>query len=265
MFSPLFFLKNFRFSYFFGCGVVAFMTILSLSAQSASHEPEGKKGIGLVESQGGNAQLLELLKVHWYYNWGATSQIKTSIPFVPMAFSIKRIDDVSDKLNVVLGFNEPDNSKQSDIDVADALKAWSRLVAKAQKIGAPAMAKDATKEGNWLPQFMASHPKVDFVTVHWYKGVDAKKFIKDIQKVCDTYQKPVWVTEFAPQTASDSRDDPSRFSQTDVNEFIIKTTQWMEKSSCVAHYAWHDSKVGTSSLIQDGKLTETGKTYAAIK
>lgn len=226
----------------------------------------GKKGLGLAESAGGTAADLAALKVHWYYNWGAQTALQKSADtqpaFVPMAFSIKRIDDITGKPPYLLGFNEPDNAKQSDIRVEEALQAWPALVGKGHSIGAPAMAKNPVKPGNWLPHFMAKNPRVDFITVHWYKGVEAKKFIADIQEVCDAYGKPVWVTEFAPQTAADSREKPDRYSQADVDAFIDATTQWMEQSACVQRYAWHDAKAGTSALVKDGKLTATGMAYA---
>ena len=66
--------------------------------------------------------------------------------------------------------------------------------------------------GEWLPKFMESKPKVDFIPVHWYKGADHKKFIADMEAIHDKYGKPIWVTEFAPQTCSSSRKNPEKFT-----------------------------------------------------
>lgn len=247
-------------------------TLLTLSSmanaaydnQHQDTESTGKKGYGLAESSGQGSDVLDLLKVHWYYNWGANTKVKNSAIFVPMVFSLKHSDDIKENIPVVLGFNEPDNEKQSNLSVQDALKAWPALAAHAQSIGAPSTAKNPLKPGNWLPDFMSKQPKVDFITVHWYKGVSAKKFVEDIQSICNTYDLPVWVTEFAPQTAGDARKNPQRFTQTEVQQFIDESTSWMEKSTCVQRYAWHDAKVGTSALLLNGQLTESGKAFAKI-
>jgi hypothetical protein len=223
-----------------------------------------KKGFGLPERKGrlGAAQL-EALNVGWYYNWGAESELKTQVPFVPMIFSLKGLKH---KLSgdYVLGFNEPDNSKQSDLAVKDALANWSIVAAKGKQVGGPAMAGNPVT-GEWLPAFMKARPKVDFATVHWYKGVDAKHFIKDLEHIHATYNKPIWVTEFAPQTAGSSEKDPNKFTQAEVDRFITEVVRWMDATQWVQRYAWHDSIEGTSALFDaKGEMTATGRTYAAV-
>jgi hypothetical protein len=105
---------------------------------------------------------------------------------------------------------------------------------------------------------------VSFITVHWYKGHDAKKFIQDIEKIHAAYDKPIWVTEFAPQTHRNSEESPHKYSQAQVDKFIAETVHWMDATSYVERYAWHDSQVGTSALFNDkGELTATGRAYAA--
>jgi hypothetical protein len=112
---------------------------------------------------------------------------------------------------------------------------------------------------------MQASPKVDFVTVHWYKGVQSKKFIKDMEAVFEMYKRPLWITEFAPQTTKSSREKPDKFSQKEVDVFIREVTQWMEVTPFIERYAWHDAKAGTSALFDDsGRLTATGKVYASV-
>jgi hypothetical protein len=202
------------------------------------------------------------LGVQWYYNWSSTSTIQSDATFVPMIFSPKHVDEQVSGPEV-MGFNEPDKAAQANVTVDEALAAWPAVVAKADRVGAPAVAGNPVT-GTWFPEFMAAQPKVDFVTVHWYKGVDASKFESDIQAVIDAYHRPVWVTEFAPQTKSDSAARPKRYSRKHVNEFIAETVAWMEAQPMVERYAWHDSTVGRSSLFNtDGTLNATGRAYAA--
>lgn len=240
------------------------VALMSLAMLGQSQAADTKKGIGLAESQGLGDSQLQDLQVAWYYNWGPQSQIKTRVPFVPMAFSPASIAKLPSNVPIVLGFNEPDNAKQSDLRVSDAVAAWPSLQARAQSLGAPATAGNPLKKASWLDEFMRAAPKVDFITLHWYKGANAKQFIADVQALCDTYNRPVWVTEFAPQTAGDAREKPDRYTQEQVDAFMQTTIAWMENSSCVQRYAWHDAKLGTSKLFDGQELSATGKTYARL-
>lgn len=221
-----------------------------------------KKGVGLSESRGFGGRQLAALKVGWYYNWGAKTGVATPVRFVPMIFSGRTVDgDIRGA--AVLGFNEPDNDKQSGMTVEEALALWPKVVAKAGFVVSPAMAGNPV-DGDWLPRFMKAEPRVDCVAVHWYKGPNAKKFIRDVEEVHARYGKPVLVSEFAAQTTSSSRENPAKYTQAEVEEFIARTTAWMEASPFVAGYAWHDAKAGTSALFDDkGELTTTGRAYAA--
>jgi hypothetical protein len=128
--------------------------LISLVMLGQSHAADTKKGIGLAESQGLGDSQLQALQVAWYYNWGPQSQIKTRVPFVPMAFSPASIAKLPTNVPIVLGFNEPDNAKQSDLQVSDALAAWPSLQARAHSLGAPATAGNPLKKASWLDEFM---------------------------------------------------------------------------------------------------------------
>ena len=77
--------------------------------------------------------------------------------------------------NILLGFNEPDMSGQSNMTVAQALSLWPQLMATGMTLGSPAVADDAATPGGWLDQFMSGAAargyRVNFITVHWY-GAD---------------------------------------------------------------------------------------------
>lgn len=248
--------------------VCVIVLVWALSAQAQLPAPEfGKKGVGLAESRGQGAQQLAALNVSWYYNWGPTTALTTPVRFVPMIFRTTEVDDatVGNLGDYVLGYNEPDNPSQSDIPVQDALAGWAAVAAKAKFVGSPATAHDAATS-HWLHEFMDASPKVDFVTVHWYGGVEAEHFIKELKEIHDAYGKPLWVTEYAPQTVRSSATDPHRYSQEQVDAFMAKTIHWMDATPWVKHYAWHNSRTGTSALFDDtGALTATGMAYAAAQ
>lgn len=223
-----------------------------------------KKGVGLGQSLTGFGQNeLNELDVAWYYNWAATGDnINSSIEFIPMVRADK-IGKSMNRSNFVLGFNEPDHAKQDNISVQEGLALWPSVTAKAKFVVGPPMSKDPII-GDWLPNFMEAKPKVDAIAVHWYKGSSSKKFIQDIGAIRKAYNLPIWITEFACQTSESSKSDPKRFTQAEVNQFIIEVIRWMEKTPWVQRYAWHSSGKGTSCLSDDsGKsLSETAKTYA---
>ena len=245
--------------------ISCFTSLLSAADQPAAKaEPIAKKGFGLPERKGMDAHHLELLTVGWFYNWGDSTKLTTHAQFVPMTFSGRR-EPPKSKEKILLGFNEPDHLKQANLTPAEALEKWPALVAKSETIIAPALAGNPLKS-EWLTTFLKANPKVDAIAVHWYKGADSARFIKDLEEIHAHFKKPLWVTEFAPQTMADSAENPTKFTQAQVNTFIAETTAFMEKTPWVSRYAWHHSGVGTSALFtKDGQLTETGKAYSAVK
>ena len=240
---------------------------ISLPAAETSadkSESVAKKGFGLAERKGMDAHALELLQVGWFYNWGAETKLKTKAQFVPMIYSGHR-EPPKDTCKFLLGYNEPDHAKQANLPVSEALEKWPTLSAKAQTMISPALAGNPLKS-EWMAAFMKGNPKVDAIALHWYKGADAKKFIKDLEDLHAQFNKPIWVTEFAAQTAADSAENPTKWSQAKVNAFIEEVTAFMEKTPWVERYAWHNSGVGTSALFdKNGELTETGKAYRDAK
>lgn len=252
-----------------GCGNAADEDSASTSSAQRRSPSSPKKGLGLSHPPGDGAAHLRNLNVGWYYTWSTDPRVETDVRFVPMVFSPRRLDDEFKGRNyvgshAVLGFNEPNHEKQADVSVAEALAAWPRVASLAPRVGAPAMAGSAVK--GWLPEFMAASPKVDFVTVHWYGGADASKFIASMKEVYDAYGLPIWVTEFACQTHGDSVEHGDKFTQEQVDNFIRDAVAWMERDDRIERYAWHDSGVGTSALFEsDGSLTRTARTYAAAR
>lgn len=230
-------------------------------AAAAARAPSAKKGFGLPERKGFGAGHLAALQVGWYYNWGNQTALKTPAVFVPMIFSAKR-EAPAEMHEFVLGFNEPDHPKQADMTVDAAVAAWPTVTAKARRTVAPAVAGNPLT-GAWLPAFLKAQPKVDAIAVHWYKGVDARKFIADLTAIHEAYGKPLWVTEYCPQTSAASEQQPDRFTAAQVADFVAETSGWMERTAWVERYAWHHPRAGTCRLFDDeGRLTATGRAYA---
>src|ERR1022692_3166240 len=100
----------------------------------------------------------------WYYTWSASHAGIISPPgaqFVPMIWGAASVNaatlsQAKAESNILLGFNEPDMSGQSNMTVAQALSLWPQLMATGMTLGSPAVADDAATPGGWLDQFMSS-------------------------------------------------------------------------------------------------------------
>lgn len=126
--------------YFLLCSIL--LLIFSVTA-------DVKKGIGC--SDGCDVNILADANAGWYYGWGALPDVPASnVPFVPMCYSGKRVDSISSTNNFLLGFNEPDNTQQSNMNVSYALSLWPSLVSKSNLIVSPATAGNPAAVGSWL-------------------------------------------------------------------------------------------------------------------
>lgn len=159
------------------------------------------------------------------------------------------------------------------MSVAQAVQLWRQnvLPAKAKygfKLGSPAMTNsDAGKK--WLQEFLkqlGGDAKIDFIVVHWY-GLDVnnlKQFIEDIHK---TFNKPIWLNEFACTTFGGKVP-----SQGDVENFEREALKYLDSKAFVERYAWFGAATNNGSmggvatvnkLANNGSLTSVGKIYCA--
>src|SRR5262249_14268903 len=155
-----------------------------------------------------------------YYNWKQTPTsgcTSTNIPFVPMIWghtgneqSASGISSavssfVGKSYGYVLGFNEPDNTSQSNIAYATALSLWPSFASGSLKVGSPATQGNSTGQG-WFNNFMAglsSTSRLDFIALHWYGwnagSCDAaasqlESYIKWAEGFSGN--RPIWLTEW---------------------------------------------------------------------
>ena len=244
--------------------------IAAVPASRPSLTLSSKKGVGWNYKVGRLVSLLNSFNASWYYTWGPTTEPGSIATHIPMSYSARTIPFLTKYSPIVLGFNEPDHPYQSNMTVGFAVEMWPALMLKAGMLGSPAMAGDPYNSGSWLEQFMKKMGnKTDFVTMHWYRGTNVTRFKSDVQSICNKFKKPVWITEFAPQTTGNALANPMKYSHEKVISFMINVTSWMNNNPCVSGYAWHDSKYGTSALYigfngTNSTLSETGRAYAAI-
>ena len=110
----------------------------------------------------------------------------------------------------VLGFNEPQQPGQSNLTPSDAANLWKSqlepLKAQGILLGSPAPSS-APNGKQWLLEWMQACGgwdgsqggcTVDFVALHWY-DINSTAFIQYLEDFYATFQKPIWVTEWACQ------------------------------------------------------------------
>lgn len=240
-----------------------------------------KKGFVLSNNDTLSSQKINALNVKWYYNWGYNKNNDiNNIPFVPMIWSDKNVtDSIINQLcitvdNVLLGFNEPDFIKQSNMTVDEAISLWGQLEKTGKRLGSPATAKNASDPNGWQYDFMTkikqNNMRVDFIAVHWYAPPNASGFLNQIDKIYNTYKLPIWITEFSPADWNASITTPSKYTSDDAINFMKIVIPELERREYVERYSWKtratsDPNLGFAALFNDdGSLTNVGVAYANI-
>ena len=245
-----------------------------------------KRGLGVSLQDGvrtENLRRLSELDPAWYYTWGAQlprehAEEPPAAGFVPMAWgrhaplkngvSWKRGAQTG-RYQALLGFNEPDVRLQANMSVEEALGLWPQLEATGLRLGSPACTgfNDA-----WLADFMAGVRdrglRVDFLTVHRYGGVNARRFLQKLDEMHATHGLPIWLTEFAARDNDATTPEENRYTDDRVWRFMAEVLPGLEERDFVERYAWFsasrdNAKLTHSVLFEDnGELTALGRLYA---
>jgi hypothetical protein len=241
-----------------------------------------KKGVSAWTFNGVSKALAES-GASWYYTWSSGHTGIASphgAAFVPMIWgpgsvSAATLSQVRHEGDVLLGFNEPDLSSQSNMSVSQALALWPRLMATGMRLGSPAVAADAATPGGWLDRFMrgaaARHYRVNFITVHWYgadftTGPAVGELESYLQATYARYHLPIWLTEFALARFGDSPAFPTQGQQA---AFLTASTSMLERLPFVQRYAWFALPAapgdGSAGLFRPGPVaTRAGRAFEAV-
>lgn len=207
-----------------------------------------KKGVGYW-SKDGIRNGLPTSGATWCYNWGTSpsgAPVK-GVEFIPMIWDGRKVtpkclEAARKNGKVLLSFNEPDAKNQANMPVDIALALWPQLQATGMRLGSPASASDATKDGAWLARFMAGIKakgyRVDFICIHYYSPnytdpkAAAEQLKAHLTRVHERYGKPIWLTEFA---LSNWKTPASPQQQ---QAFIKEVVPILERLPFLERYAW---------------------------
>lgn len=236
--------------------------------------PSPKKGLA------GNPDEIGNTHPSWMYNWGGSEPagLPASVEFVPMTWGyygnannnfVNYLKGVQAQpgIHTILGYNEPDNTGQANVSVSSALDGWQYLQNTGLPLGSPA---GTHAEDQWMQDFMAGAAqrgyRVDYVTIHWYGGDDPTGFLSYVDYIHNLYNKPVWITEFAPADWSGQHG----ISAQQAADFMRQVIPQLNQRSYVQRYSWFSASTGDAALGQsalfnnDRSLTELGKLYARM-
>ncbi|MEM9412710.1 MAG: glycosyl hydrolase, partial [Planctomycetota bacterium] len=248
-----------------------------------------KKGVAYSlapSNQAMNLPFIHEMNTDWLYTWGPEplsgfDSLPMGIDFVPMAWGrAGLVDPAPNRIDLwisgqqaglydtLLGFNEPDLTSQSNMSVDEAIELWPLLESTGLRLGSPAV---ASFNSDWFSDFMASAEseklRVDFVALHRYPGPNADGFISFLEQVYQTYQKPIWITEFAVRDGDAITPEDNRWTDDQVFEFMAEVLPALEAMDFVERYSWfpatRNNPFLTSSAMHepDGLLTRVGRLY----
>ena len=145
----------------------------------------------------------------WLYNWGmgTGANLPRDTNFAPMQWGSFSWGSLPRRFagwkrrgqqTFLMGFNEPDNSTQSNIPVARAVELWPRLEEANQPLVSPGFTHGT---GSWAVNFMRQADAVglrqEYVSVHMYTSPNADSWMGYLWGIHTRYGRPVWLTEFS--------------------------------------------------------------------
>ncbi|KIK69077.1 glycoside hydrolase family 128 protein [Collybiopsis luxurians FD-317 M1] len=266
--------------------LIFFISVLTTFAQSRAVQnlspratDSSKAGLAWPN---GNAddihQFLTTGKVSWYYTWSPAAISSTDIEFVPMLWGNKSVDDFAATINdtissknvtAVLGMNEPQQTGQSDLTPEQGAELWKTylepLKSQGIRLGSPAPSS-APSGKTWIQDFLTAcngSCTVDFIALHWY-DINATAFMEYLEDFHDTFQRPLWITEWACQNYNGG----SQCSYNDVVLFLNATQSFMDSSDFVERYSYFGAMENLQGVNQDnalmgssGDINALGKQY----
>ncbi|PVG00157.1 hypothetical protein CPB86DRAFT_702007 [Serendipita vermifera] len=225
------------------------------------------------------APFLRSAKIGWYYTWSSWANDQAqNLDFAPLLWGKDDIDvwktAISGRLKplfqnkgitCVLGFNEPQELGQSNLTVKEAKTLWMENIKplKTQygvRLGSPATSSHPSGK-NWTRDFLAecgTDCGVDFIALHYY-GTNATVMINYITDFHNTFQMPIWVTEWACQ---DYSGDNNQCTQDEVRGYMNTTQTFMDSVDWVERYSWFGALVDNPITATNDLLTNGGSITA---
>ncbi|HEX4085611.1 MAG TPA: glycosyl hydrolase [Chthoniobacteraceae bacterium] len=235
--------------------------------------------------------------VSWYYNWHYETKyrgISGNIQFIPMMWgnrpeALRGLDSTlasaSPKPPVVLCINEPNLKGQAFITPEQTANLYRETKEVTDRYHIPLVgpnmalgsangdsitAQDPIENKMVTYNFMVPFLKATLfylkpmgitppaLAFHSYGAAGEIKWA--VQMMHQTFNCPIWVTEYAQWKNPDSES---------AVKYMIESTDFLERTPYVAGYAWFKDRVKDNPNIslldkESGKLTQLGETYVTL-
>lgn len=247
--------------------------------------PRTKMGIARADIDS-NLNALRGTPISWANNWNfygnAGAFQSAGVEYVPMVWGHQPLNlDGLPNAGVLLGFNEPNNAGQANMDPTKAAELWRQVEDAAGRHGVTTLVGPALNYAGgqwsdpeaWYQAFFNACPncRVDAIAIHVYNcNVDAMR--ARVEKFRH-FGRQLWVTEFA------CGDDPQYIQGCDGSKswecqckYMQQVIPYLENENLVSGYSWFsygepgnpDGYVGESALIVNGQLSQLGQCYANL-
>ncbi|XP_060605779.1 uncharacterized protein LOC132758240 [Ruditapes philippinarum] len=200
--------------------------------------------------------------INWWYDFRmnlnyfhkndiCTSSVDTYLyNYVPMVWGHWRdtvINLPEDSQQFVLGFNEPNHKKQSNMSPEKAAAAWKEVEknSKGRKLVSPSAATCGDKcnvdEFEWFDKFfeLCKGCRVDYLAAHTY-WCNPGKVMRYLWQLYKRYNRKIWLTEFACGKTT------YEMEQLDFMEQILPA---LEDADFVFRYSWYSARIKKSGFV----------------
>ncbi|KAI4196255.1 MAG: hypothetical protein LQ350_006670 [Teloschistes chrysophthalmus] len=234
----------------------------------------GKRGLAY-NSSSPSLSVFANTDITWVHDWNSDPlDAPSQFLFVPTLWSDQSPHSdnwasLAAGHQYLMSFNEPDNTGQANMKVADALTAYKRLMMPQRKSGVKISAPSVSSgSGNneagipmgtgWLSSFLEGCNddtcQADFVSGHWYGcpsgtctvSADLTSFQNYVTSLISTAAgRDVWIPEF------------QRYGDVDQQkQFVQQALPFLDGKGEVKRYAYY--------MVADGILTEGGGGVSAL-
>lgn len=242
---------------------------------------------GVAEARMGDD--LDRLGAAWFYTWLPRAvdakpgwrDLRTRATFVPMIWgpsflSPDALAAVDRRAPLLLGFNEPDNPKQSHMSVDEAVAKWPMLESLGMRLASPSPSSSAPEpagyfldRNSWFARFMAAarakRLRVDVIALHYYTDdLDVRRMRADLTAAHRRYRRPIWLTEWALVDWKKT----DRFQAPEIARFLRQATLMLDDLPFVERHAWFGMYaggdgwfIGTELVDRDGRITPVGHAF----
>ncbi|CAE6446936.1 unnamed protein product [Rhizoctonia solani] len=218
-----------------------------------------------------------------YFTWSPQSWVApppAQLEFVPQLWGERDAQSFASVVNAtsivtngwknVLGMNEPELPAQANMASQVGVNFWKThlepLKSTGIRLGSPATTSGPNGK-KWMQDFFAlcaGSCTVDFLALHWYGNV-AEELIAYLEDFHNTFQRPIWVTEYSCQNFVNGE----QCTYEEIVQFLNTTQTYMDQTPWVERYAWFGAMASlpnnvnqlTALMDTSGTINDLGRQY----